>query len=126
MAHVFISFLPSARGPLQKRSFLTQLQEPLGIQKAVKLDKFGHEPGPAGLVAGAKPRAVVAVEVFVEEEMCAPVRIGLEFLGAAELEMVSNLISGCLSAISSSIITSTFRALSSLFSPKRLVDKYVF
>ena len=44
---------------------------------------LGHEPGPAGLVAGAQPRPVVAVEVLVEEDVVAPVRIGLELLRAA-------------------------------------------
>src|SRR3954466_8020046 len=41
-----------------------------------------HEPrddsGPAGLVAGAQPGAVVAVEVLVEQHVVAPVRIVLE------------------------------------------------
>jgi hypothetical protein len=36
-----------------ERGLFTHLQGPLGVQKAVKLDKFGYEPGPAGLVAGA-------------------------------------------------------------------------
>ena len=44
---------------------------------------LGHEPGPAGLMAGAQPGAIVAVEVFVEEDVVAPVGIGLELLGAA-------------------------------------------
>src|SRR5205809_176124 len=34
--------------------------------------------GPAGLVAGADPRAVVAVEVLVEQDEFAPVRIVLQ------------------------------------------------
>src|SRR5690349_6856097 len=41
-----------------------------------------HDPrddaGPAGLVARAEARAVVAVEVFVEQDQVAPVRILLE------------------------------------------------
>ena len=40
-------------------------------------------PGPAGLVARAEPGAVVAVEVLVEEDVVAPVGIGLELLRAA-------------------------------------------
>jgi len=45
---------PSDRlGALLERSLFTPLQEPLGVQEPVKLDKFGHKPGPAGLVAGA-------------------------------------------------------------------------
>jgi hypothetical protein len=42
------------------------LQGPLGIQEAKKLDELGHDPGPAGLMACAKPRAIVAVEVLIE------------------------------------------------------------
>ena len=40
-------------------------------------------PGPAGLVARAKAGAVVAVEVLVEEDVVAPVRVVLELLRAA-------------------------------------------
>ena len=51
--------------------------------EAVELDALGHQPGPAGLVAGAQPCAVVAVEVLVEEDVIPPMRIGLELLRAA-------------------------------------------
>ena len=43
---------------------------------------LGHEASPAGLVARAQSRPVVAVKVFIEEEMVAPMRIGLELLRA--------------------------------------------
>ena len=43
----------SARRALLERGLFTHLQGPLGVQEPVKLDGFGHEPGPAGLVAGA-------------------------------------------------------------------------
>ena len=66
-----------------ERGLLTNFQCPLGIQKPVELDGLGHQPGPAGLVAGAQPGAVVAVEVLVEEDVVAPVGIGLELLRAA-------------------------------------------
>ena len=55
----------------------------LRIEPAEELDELGHQPGPAGLMAGAQPGTVVAVEVFVEEDVVAPVGIGLEFLRAA-------------------------------------------
>ena len=42
------------------------------------LQQLGDQAGPAGLMAGAEPGAVVAVEVFVEQDQVAPVRIGLE------------------------------------------------
>src|SRR3954451_4390245 len=59
-------------------------QEALGVQEAVELDGHGDEAGPAGLVARAQPGAVVAVEVLVEEQVLAPLRVGLEPLRPAE------------------------------------------
>src|SRR5687768_15950899 len=47
------------------------------------LDELGHEAGPPGLVAGAEAGAVVAVEVLVEQDEVAPVRILLEGPAAA-------------------------------------------
>jgi hypothetical protein len=41
-------------------------------------------PGPTRLMAGADAGAVVAMEVFVEQQIVAPIRIALEFFGAAE------------------------------------------
>src|SRR5262249_1230443 len=43
----------------------------------------GEGPGPAGLVAGAQAGAVVAVEVLVEQQAVAPVRVLLKLLAAA-------------------------------------------
>ena len=37
-----------ARRALLERGLFTHLQGPLGVQEPVKLDGFGHEPGPAG------------------------------------------------------------------------------
>src|SRR2546422_9064454 len=45
------------------------------------LQQLCDEPRPAGLVAGPDARTVVAVEVFVEEDQVAPVRVTLKFLG---------------------------------------------
>src|SRR5215213_5816701 len=42
------------------------------------LDQFGDQGGPAGLVAGAKTGAAFAMEVLVEEQVVAPVWIGLK------------------------------------------------
>src|SRR5258705_12876304 len=58
-------------------------QAPLGIEEAVKLDEFGHESCPAGLVTGAQPGTIVAMEVFVEVDVVAPERIVLELFRAA-------------------------------------------
>ena len=49
------SLPPRALGSLNERGLLAGLQEPLRIQQAEELDQFGHDPGPAGLVAGASP-----------------------------------------------------------------------
>src|SRR5690349_20032735 len=68
---------------VNERGLLARLEELRGIQQAVQLDEFGHEPRPSGLMAGAEPGAVVAVEVLVEQNVVVPVRIGLELLGAA-------------------------------------------
>ena len=59
------------------------LEEPLGIQNTKKLDDCGDQTRPAGLMAGAQPGPVVAVEVFVEEDVVAPVGIGLELFRAS-------------------------------------------
>src|SRR5436190_4208298 len=77
------SFANSTGGALNEPGLLAPFQGPLGIQKAVELDEFRDEPRPAGLVAGAQPGAVVAMEVFVEEDVIAPMGIGLELLRAA-------------------------------------------
>jgi len=80
-----VSSLPAPRalGTLHKCGFPAHLQDPLGIQETVKLYKFGHEPGPTGLVAGAKPRAIITVEVFVKEYVITPVGVALELLRSA-------------------------------------------
>ena len=43
-------------------------------------DDVGDQPGPAGLVGGAEPGAVVAVEVLVEEEVVPPRRVVLQLV----------------------------------------------
>jgi hypothetical protein len=48
------------------------------------LDQFGDQSGPTRLVARADADAVVAVEVCVERDQIASVRVGLEFFRAAE------------------------------------------
>jgi hypothetical protein len=58
-----------------------------------KLDHFPDKAGPTGLVTGSKARAVVSMEVFVEEDVVLPVRIGLEFLRTAVHGAAARLIS---------------------------------
>ena len=47
-------------------------------------DEVGDHAGPAGLVGGAEPGAVVAVEVLVEEQVVVPRRVALQALDVAE------------------------------------------
>src|SRR5262245_338792 len=48
-----------------------------------KMEQAGDDAGPAGLVASADARAVVAVEVFVEQHQFAPVGVVLKDGGGA-------------------------------------------
>src|SRR5262245_42521619 len=47
------------------------------------LEELRHQPGPARLVAGADPGAVVPLEVLVEEDVVPPVGVRLEDLRPA-------------------------------------------
>ena len=57
-------------------------EKALGIEVAEYLDQSRHHTGPTGLMTGADAGAVVAVEIFLEQQMIPPVRIRLELLGA--------------------------------------------
>src|SRR6267154_2534786 len=46
-------------------------------------DQFCYQTGPAGLMAGANPAPIITVEIFVEENEIAPVRIALKKFRAA-------------------------------------------
>src|SRR5438105_15770313 len=72
-------FLLSPKGCLS-----AALQEGLGIELPEDIDQTGDDPRPSRLVAGAEAGAVVAVEVFVEQQMIAPMGIALKFFGAPE------------------------------------------
>src|SRR5271157_6229244 len=62
--------------------FSAAIQEGLGIQLAEDLDQAGDDTGPSRLVARTEAGAVVAMEVFVEQQMVAPMGIVLEFVGS--------------------------------------------
>ena len=51
--------------------------------RAVLLNQFGDNCRPSGLMAGTDTRAIVAMEIFIEQNKVAPVRIGLKFFRAA-------------------------------------------
>ena len=58
-------------------------QNALGGHRAEHVQSPCNDARPACLMARAKPGAVIAVEVFVEQQAVAPVRILLKFLGPA-------------------------------------------
>src|SRR5580700_7431366 len=59
------------------------LEHGVGVELALALDQPGHQAGPAGLVGGAEPGSVIAVEVLVEQNEVTPVRVVLEQPGPA-------------------------------------------
>lgn len=59
------------------------LQQLVGRQDGKELHDASDNARPASLVTHAESRSVVAVEVFVELKVVAPVRIRLKLLGAA-------------------------------------------
>ncbi len=99
------SFSPGAAGALNEPGLFATFQGALGIQKAVKLDEFGHESGPASLMAGTEPGAIVAVEVFVEQDVIAPVGIALELLRSAVHRTLATLVAVEAWALSPQLIT---------------------
>src|SRR4030095_17243999 len=72
----FVSYLSERGSPAHS-------QGSLGIQGTVKLDELSHESGPARLMAGAEPCAIVTVEILKEADIAAPEWIALELLGPA-------------------------------------------
>src|SRR5436189_6464909 len=54
-----------------------------GIKGAEQLNGLGYQPCPACLMACAEAGTVVAVEVFIKENVIAPIGIALKFLGPA-------------------------------------------
>src|SRR5215471_5147447 len=51
---------------------------------SILLDQFRYQTGPASLVTCADACSVVTMEIFVERDQVAPIRVILEFLNAAE------------------------------------------
>src|SRR5260370_29890444 len=56
------------------------------------INQLGYQGSPAGLMAGTEPAAGISVEIFVEQDEIAPVRIVLELLQVAEDRTASALI----------------------------------
>src|SRR5258708_33399220 len=68
---------------LRKGTCFPGIQKLLRVETTEKLDQLCDHAGPTGLMAGPEARAVVAVEVLVEQDVILPLGIGLEFLRAA-------------------------------------------
>src|SRR3982751_6786491 len=61
---------------------LAELEHLAGRSRGEQVHEPRDDARPSGLVARAEARAVVAVEVLVEQNQIPPVRIGLELLGS--------------------------------------------
>ena len=76
----FVTRLASASEPL------------LGIQIAFCAHQIRDQAGPSRLMARADPRSVIAVEILVEQQVVAPVRIVLKRSDAAEYRALPVLV----------------------------------
>src|SRR5215467_14087637 len=80
-------FCPQWSSPLHvalyKCGCSTSLEKLRPVEVAKDFNQLRDDPGPACLVAGAKARAIVTVEIFVEQDVIFPLRIGLKFLCTA-------------------------------------------
>src|SRR5262245_57590048 len=68
---------------LGKCSGFPRLEKLRPVEVAEEFDQLRDDTGPARLVAGAQARAIVTMEIFVEQEVIFPLRIGLKFLRPA-------------------------------------------
>src|SRR6516164_800221 len=64
-------------------SCFSGVEELLSIDAPKDVNQFGNQTSPAGLVASAKPGAVVSMEILVEQNVIFPLRITLELLGTS-------------------------------------------
>src|SRR5271166_5543350 len=64
----------------------------LGVKVPKDFDQRRHKPGPPRLMTGADTGAVVAMKVFVEQQVIPPVRIALELLGSPEHRPPAGLV----------------------------------
>ena len=65
---------------LSKCPRLTPRKKLRRVKAAEHLNQLGNGSRPSGLMASAKARAVISVEVFVEQYVILPVRVCLKFL----------------------------------------------
>src|SRR5438105_2255891 len=72
-----------SREGFDRRGFNVRGGDELPRQNGVGLYDSGNPASPPGLMAGPDTGAVVSVEIFVEQDVIAPVRIVLEPLAAS-------------------------------------------
>src|SRR5215472_2085280 len=68
---------------LDHSGYSAEFQQLLGRARGEQMHDPRDHAGPSGLMAGAEPGAAVAVEILVEQDEIAPMRVFLEFPGAA-------------------------------------------
>src|SRR5262249_46362176 len=66
-----------------RRGELPHLECPCGRDGGEEMHHTRNHTGPSGLMAGAEPSPVIAVEILVEENEVTPVRVLLELVAAA-------------------------------------------
>src|SRR5436190_8993455 len=89
---LFMLLLPRRLVSRSRNCPSSDLEVVPGVEPAEERDQRRHQTGPSRLVARAETGAIVAVEVLVEQQMVAPVRIGLKRLRAAEHRPPSILV----------------------------------
>src|SRR5450755_2725988 len=70
----------------------TGIQQFLRIEVAEQFDELRDQARPSRLMAGSQARAIIAVEVFVEEQVVLPQRIRLEFLHTSKYRTPARLV----------------------------------
>src|SRR4030095_10292559 len=65
---------------LRKCACFASLEKLRTVKVAEEFDQLRDDTGPARLVAGSKACAIVTVEIFVEQDVIFPRRVGLKFL----------------------------------------------
>src|SRR5262249_55332404 len=75
--------LPGRFSALSKHVPDPSFEKALGRDGSEQLHDPGDASGPPRLVARPQPCPVVTVEVFVEQKVVPPLRVGLELLGAS-------------------------------------------
>src|SRR5262249_1710393 len=68
---------------LDEGSKLPAFEDAFPSEQPEELNYLRHPPRPSRLVTRPQSCAVIAMEVFMEQNVVAPVRVGLELLGAA-------------------------------------------